>query len=223
MRKTTLCRALVIVATATLTTACAHVTPFVPVTTLVPAGCAATPDLARAQPIVLDPKATPLEQDISELPCAHFADGSIGSYHVYRLPAGGQSYTVSVESLLTGSGWFSPRILLLNAAGQEVRQVKREQFSKRGSTLQATVFFKADNGDEQYMVVAADSSTVGKSEVSLSSNAQTSYIGTGYWMQGTENRQTISYSYNGHVRISAKPRTAVAITSKPSTPPTGTP
>ncbi|MBV8650739.1 MAG: hypothetical protein JO255_04680 [Alphaproteobacteria bacterium] len=189
---------------AALLASCNHALP--PLVTLDGRDCAARPDLAGAQPIILDPDKDVTVRLDATAPCVQAADGTKSVYGVFRLPQSADPYVVSVTSTLSGRGLFSPRLMLVDREGTVLREVPRDDFVFHGTSLYAGI---RSHADEAYMIVASDPQSVGQqvSQTSEHGRATSAPTGGGGFLTigiGSEKTHRFTYSHNGVVTVSAQ-------------------
>lgn len=192
---------------ALLSGACASRAPAPLMAPASPQGCAARWDLAAATPIWLNAEA-PLRQRFDEgSRCASTPEGA-ASYASYRLPVFRQPYWIDIDSEVAGQTLFAPEVLLLDAAGEVVRTIDFERFSRRGERMRATVFLNPENRGERYLVVRAARHAVGRTgERTVSGSVMVPLINTVLPMlviYGTEYEQRYTLSQSGVVYLDAR-------------------
>lgn len=191
-----------------LATGCASSGPTT-VMQLNPRGCATQWDLSSPQAIVLDaPGGAQSHRIDGDTHCLAQPDGVAASYAVYRLPRFRESWTLQLESLITGGGLFAPEALLLDAQGKVLREVAFDRFALRGDRLQTTVFFSQDNAAEQYLLVQSAGAVVGRDERRVVSGSFIVPLLAGalpfLYMQGTESEGSFTYSHSGTINLLAR-------------------
>lgn len=170
-------------------------------------GCAARWDLAAATPIWINAEA-PLRQRFDEgSTCMSTSEGA-SSYASYRLPVFRQPYWIDIDSEVAGQTLFAPEVLLLDAAGEVVRTIDFERFSRRGERMRATVFLNPENREERYLVVRAARHAVGRTgEHTVTGSVIVPLINTVLpilVMYGTEYEQRYTLSQSGVVYLDAR-------------------
>lgn len=180
--------------------------------------CSASPEIARAAPLPVEQRKDsgdggkmepdePLTLTIDRSsPCLDFGDAGRSLYGIVALPQLDGSYVVRVAAEPSQTGIFSPHLVLLDAAGRQVREIDRGSFLFRGEKL--TTQFWA-HPDERYLVVASDPDGVGKQVNRLESQANSTVIampgGVLYLGIGNDQRVNLTYSYGGVVTLLARP------------------
>lgn len=193
-----------------LATACTSTPPLppAPILSLANRVCDAAPDLSRATPLALD-KNKPLQSDVNHLsPCWAMTDGGRSSYAVFGLPASTKPYLLVVDSAPLGLTLFSPKLVLLDAAGRPLRTVLRDQAQFRGGSL--TLFTRV-HADERYVVVASEPQGIGELGQRIQSSLSVTATSVVTVYSGAETANTYTNAHNGQVTVSLRPLAADAI------------
>ncbi|HUK08197.1 MAG TPA: hypothetical protein VLX09_10045 [Stellaceae bacterium] len=168
--------------------------------------CAAEPDLARALLLTLEPVKPVAVVLGANTACWEPVGGPKAIYAAFQLPEASHEYLITGESAPAGLGLFSPRLVVLDAAGQPLREIPRDSFQFHSALLSAGV--RAHQG-ERYLIVASDPSAIGKSEsrIASSSSVSTTCVRTGCIniYAGHEATTTLVYAYNGSITVTARP------------------
>jgi len=193
-----------------LLAACATPAP-PPIVSLDGRSCAASPDLAGAHAVPLDAR-NPVNLDLDgAAACLEGKGGGRSAYAAFRLPASAKPYLLTVTSTPLGDTLFVPRLLLLGAQGQVLREVARDDFMFHGTALYAGL--RAAPA-ERYLIVASDAPSVGQrvSHIVGESRAIPVPVGIGavaLVRSGSERQQVITYAHNGRVTVTAQPMPVV--------------
>lgn len=172
--------------------------------------CAAQPDLAQAQALVLakdaddaKPVATTFD---AKTACFAPTPGAKALYRVFALPQETADYTVSVASAPFGQGIFAPDVSLLDADGKVLRTIPREKFVFRGNAL--TILFRS-HPDEHYLLVSSDPNELGKTFERTQEATQVYTGSTGFGTYqihtGTDTTNQYIYTANGNVSVTLMP------------------
>ncbi len=184
--------------------ACAA-TPPPPTVTLVGRSCVATPDLSTAYALDL-----PTDRDAAvtldeTAPCLEGANGPQGVYAMFQLPDSEVEYLLALTSAPLGEGLFSPLVRILDAEGNVTREIARDAFVFRGSSLSLGLRIRPD---EEYLLVLSDADTVGESISQIQDSRTVNMVSTGtafvYFRTGASVTQTYVYSHNGTITISTE-------------------
>jgi hypothetical protein len=164
--------------------------------------CAQGLDLSTALPVDLPSNgAVTVTLDVNA-PCIVSADGTAGVYSVFALPPHEDEYLLAFSSSPQGAGLFSPLVRILDANGNITREIARDAFVFRGSSL--SLGLRIRPGDA-YLVALSDAGTVGESISQIRDGTFTTgtAVGTGfvYWSSGTSTTETLVYSHNGIVSV----------------------
>jgi hypothetical protein len=135
--------------------------------------------------------------------CFVTADGFNLPAVIVELPAFTQSYSVNVRSMLGGTV-LAPRVDVLDAQKAPRRSLGLQDVRRRGDSLELDVFVTRNDGDDRYLVLYADPSALGQGESRSSMGMQTAYIGTGYWMSGTDTKIQVNYVDEGTLMVTLK-------------------
>jgi hypothetical protein len=135
--------------------------------------------------------------------CLLTADGFNLPAVIVELPAFTQSYSVNVRSMLGGTV-LAPRVDVLDAQKAPRRSLGLQDVRRRGDSLELDVFVTRNGGDDRYLVLYADPSALGQGESRSSMGMQTAYIGTGYWMSGTDTKVQVNYVDEGTLMVTLK-------------------
>jgi hypothetical protein len=122
---------------------------------------------------------------------------------IVELPAFTQSYSVNVRSMLGGTV-LAPRVDVLDVQKAPRRSLGLQDVRRRGDSLELDVFVTKNDGDDRYLVLYADPSALGQGESRSSMGMQTAYIGTGYWMSGTDTKVQVNYVDEGTLMVTLK-------------------
>lgn len=172
-----------------------------PVLTLAGRTCTATPDLAAAQAITKQNDEAKITLDANAA-CLETAGGK-ATYAAFRLPSPTEPTLVDIHSEARGTSIFSPRILMLDANGQQLREISRENFIYRGRSLHAAL---RQQPGEVFLVAVADTGTVGQTDNRLKSDVQSTPIFGGAWVNtGLETQQRNTFSQSGNLIVSIRP------------------
>jgi hypothetical protein len=135
--------------------------------------------------------------------CLVTADGINLPAVLVELPPFTESYVVNIQSLL-GKTVLAPRVDVLDATKTQRRSLGIAETKSRGDSLSIDVFINQENADERYLVLYPDPTALGRGESRSSMGMQTAYIGTGYWMSGTESKQLVNYVDAGTLVVALK-------------------
>lgn len=180
--------------------------------------CTSMPDRATAAVLlppaaidVDDPASTvpdrPLEMTIDgDSPCLQGDEGLRSLYALAALPQEEDPYLVRVTAEPGDEGFFAPRLLLLDEAGQPLREIAPENFVFRG--LRLTGQFRVQP-EERYLVVASDPASVGVREERLASRVDSYQVMLSpVWFSeiriGRDERVGLVRSHGGHVTLLAR-------------------
>jgi hypothetical protein len=185
---------------------CAKAPGAPPLTSLAGRPCAAQPDLAAARPLLLASG-----KDVTvELPaggdCLEAGGVEPSAYAAFKLPDAVEPYLLTVTSKPAGQALFTPRLLLLDAAGATTREVARETFVFHGASLYTGLRVRPG---ERFLVVASDPRSIGQSvdQITASTSATTMSTGVAIFTvhSGAEATQRYTYAHNGTVTVAAEP------------------
>ena len=172
-----------------------------PLLTLAGRTCTATPDLAAAQVIAKQSDEAKITLDINAA-CLETLGGK-ATYAAFRLPSPTEPTLVDVYSEARGTSIFSPKILMLDANGQQLREISRENFVYRGRTLHAALRQQAG---EVFLIAIADTGTVGQTDSRLKSDVHSTLIfGSAFVNTGSETQQRNVFSQSGNLIVSVRP------------------
>ena len=172
------------------------------------ASCARAPDLTKAMAFAApkDGTYTATVRFDDGAACLLDAAGSKNAYVVLALPPVDQPAIVTVTSLAMGQTIFSPRLALLDEKGALLRAIGRDAFMFNGSSLQTQ--FRQRPG-EQYLVIASDSATAGKTVEQIQSLKNTTPIVAGPVVVpvsiGAETKAQLIFAHNGEVTATVAP------------------
>ena len=175
-----------------------------PLTALPPRACAAMPETASA-PVLSDGKSEAIDVT-ADSPCLATPAGP-ALYTAFRLPSR-RPAMVEIVSVLRGEALFSPRALLLNAAGHVNRAIGSDDFlfrddvPFRASGLSALVRLRPEDA---VLVVTSDPETVGRQLSRIVTRVTTTVISTGVVTitqpTGTDRRQELVQAHNGRLVV----------------------
>ena len=189
----------------TLLAGCTHDAGPPPTVSLEGHACVTSPDLGTARPLVLDPD-KPVTVTLDEHATCLEPQGEPKSvYAAFQLASSATPYVVGVTSAPLGEGLFSPRLKILDAQGQLLREVPRSSFTFHGSSLYAGIRV---HPEERYLIVASDPSTLGQTVSQISEHTQANYYGGPVGVEihsGAETTSQFTYAHNGTVTVSAQP------------------
>lgn len=177
-----------------------------PVLTFDGSACAATPDLSSATLLTLASN-KPVKVSVdAATPCMERMQGGKGVYVGFQLPQSVSDFMISVASTPVGQGLFSPRLQLLDSAGKVMREVQRDAFVFRGSSLYAGLRVRPG---ERYLIVISDTESIGQEVSQISTNTQANVAAAGgYYFavhSGSERASTFVYALNGALTVAAEP------------------
>jgi hypothetical protein len=146
-------------------------------------------------------------------PCLRANGERAGLYAPFRLPQRTEEMMLTVRSLPVGRTLLAPRVLLLDAAGREVRRVEADAFLFRGQGLAALVRLRPE---EAFVVVGSTPSLAGLSIDRLQTDIRTNVLVIGRAVvssiQGIESTRQIVFAHNGRVALETKPMEAATVT-----------
>lgn len=172
-----------------------------PVLTLAGRTCTAAPDLATAQVIAKQDGEAKVTLDVNAA-CLETAGGK-ATYAAFRLPNPAEPALVDIYSEARGTSIFSPRILMLDANGQQLREISRDNFVYRGRALHAAL---RQQPGEVYLVAVADTGTVGQTDSRLKSDVQAVVMPGGWAINtGSETQLRNVFSHSGNLIVSVRP------------------
>jgi hypothetical protein len=168
--------------------------------------CVERPDLGSAQELVLATNKPITIAVDTNTPCLEGSDGERSAYAVFGLPSSAEEYLVSVTSVPQGQTLLSPRVMMLDAMGQVLREVPNDIFTFRGRAL--AVGLRVRMG-ERYLVVASDPKSVGQEVSMIQSATMSTVVTTGYFYvpinSGSEAEVNYIYAHNGSITVAATP------------------
>jgi len=185
---------------------CAHPAPDVaPLLAVAADSCAANPALdgaitttATVEGDSEKPATATLDQ---HAPCLVTPEGK-ALYAVFALPDG-EPYTIRVSSVPLGSSILAPRAIVLDAAGQVLRELPVTSFMFRGSNFAA--LYRSHPG-ERYLVVRSDVASAGKPLSRIMERTQQTAASTGYATfviyTGSDLPMNTTWALNGEARVS---------------------
>jgi hypothetical protein len=172
-----------------------------PVLTLAGRTCTTTPDLGNALVIPSQNSEAKIALDANAA-CLETPGGK-ATYAAFRLPATNEPTLVDIHSEVRGTTIFSPRIVMLDATGKQLREIARDNFVYRGRALHLAL---RQQPGEQFLVAIADTATVGQSDTRLKSDVHSTPIfGGGFVNTGTETQQHNIFSHSGNLIVSVRP------------------
>ncbi|MEJ1969802.1 MAG: hypothetical protein WDN03_14375 [Rhizomicrobium sp.] len=175
-----------------------------PVTMIAARSCDTRPALANAVAVAPDPDKPANALIDAQARCLDGAGGK-ALYALFALPDGAP-YTVSVSSVPMGRSTFAPRAILLDSAGNVMRELPDGSFLFRGANL--TALFRAHPG-ERYMAVASDTHLVGRPISRLQENTQVRGAAAGgFYFEihtGSEQTHDSTWSHNGQIVVAVTP------------------
>ena len=177
--------------------------PPMPTLSLEGRSCTDKPDLAAAS-------AVPLENDKpvsvmldDKAPCLQAAGAAKVTYAAFSLPQSTEEYVLTIISAPIGEGRFSPRMALLDAGGDTLREIPPDMFMARGTALRAGL---RRHSGERYLVISADPDTIGQTKSQIVDATKVYQSGGGFQIHtGVENNVSITNAYNGTVTVLAQP------------------
>ncbi|MFD2263934.1 hypothetical protein ACFSM5_13615 [Lacibacterium aquatile] len=161
--------------------------------------CVAKPDIASARPLAAEQELVPVAVDKNSA-CLETPAGR-ATYVAFKLPA--SPALLDIFSLPNGTGNFlSPRAMLLDADGVQLREIARDNFLFRANRLHAAV---RQRPGEAYLVVTSDPASIGQTSDRVSSHAV--YTHTGYAMvtSGYDVKNLVLFAHNGSVGVATRP------------------
>lgn len=191
---------------------CAAMPPAPPaVLTATSRDCALRPDLASAVSLVPDKERSLHHVAVqvgSATPCVQ-REGLNTAYVLYALPADLDDKTLTVGGYLEPLRILSPRVELLDATGNTIRQFRSDDYMYRGLTY--SVLFRP-RPDERFILVTIDPTRVGQRYDSIAIGTNTSataapvaglaagLVGSGNITTGTDVSLSRTFSYEGAVQ-----------------------
>jgi hypothetical protein len=133
-------------------------------------------------------------------------DGRREGVALFRIDA------VPAPSMATVAMWSDPRgtlaakVELLDADFRVLRTHPFADFTRRGMQYSLTVFDNAGGDDVRYLLVSPDAAMVGGSDQHLGSQTSTVFIGTGYWMHGSESTVARPLTDAGNITVTLQPQ-----------------
>jgi hypothetical protein len=183
------------VATSVLLSACVANGP-PPVTSLAGRSCAAAPDLSTAQALTPGKDAIRTVVD-GNTACIETTAGK-ATYAAYKLTDPMSPALIDIFSEATSSAVLTPRVQILGADGQLLREISRDNFVYRGSSLHLAI--RQQPGDT-FLLALSDSASVGQSEARLTSSTQVIVVPVGLAMvpvnTGADAQNTRVFSHTG--------------------------
>jgi hypothetical protein len=171
------------------------------------ANCAAAADLRLAVALPFDAKDGGTVSAVFDrsMPCVSQA-GTPSLYRIYRLPEYAAPYIISIASVPADGRLFAPRVSLLDANGDSVREIARDTTIFRDGDL--SVFFRARKG-EDYLLIESDSERVGQKSERVQESTGTTVLAAGPAIvavhTGNDATTDLVYSHDGSVSITLSP------------------
>ena len=110
-------------------------------------------------------------------------------------------YSIKVAAPV-GKTYFMPAMQLLDEALAVRRTIPAEELKRRGQEFSIEIFMEKQNADERYLLVFIDPDSLGKQDTRTSTRSQTAFIGTGYWIAGVDQTQSMSAVDSGRLTFS---------------------
>lgn len=184
---------------------CATTAPSVPATlAYARTDCATVADTSAALSLVPE-RSRPISSFDHTMdaaaPC--MARGGVSApYMVFELPGDRYAKMIEIGGVMEYARVLSPKVVLLDADGAEVREFTRDQYMFRPGLL-SVQFVPQEN--ERYALVTVDPEAVGKSHDTIVAGTQSTVIYTGFgasnWRSGHEAMMSRGYSFEGPVRV----------------------
>jgi hypothetical protein len=167
--------ALLVPVVAALLAGCAHDPGPPPQVDLASAPCARSMDLARATPLLFDPKN---EKSISVVldgssQCLEGADGARALYKLFALPKTSEPFILMVGASPWGNTLLAPRMALLDDKGAVKRSTTHADFTFRAHNLTALM---RSHADETYLAVSSDTDVLGHSVSRITDSVRTNMV-----------------------------------------------
>ena len=200
------CKALVPLVAAVALSACAATPPPVYRATLDydRTDCGMAADTASAISLLPQKKSsvwTVQRTFATSAPCLKRGE-DVAPHMVFELPGEEHAKMVEVGSVLEVARVLSPKVILLDADGNETREFQRDQYMFRPGLLSVQFVPQAN---ERYAVVTVDREPIGeRHDAIVSSTATSSYyngFGMSNWTTGQEFNTSRAFSYEGLVRV----------------------
>lgn len=193
------------IALASILASCATVAPMQPILRLDGRNCTAAPtlDADNVTPLIFEkPLTLNLDQDAR---CIAAPDGKRSTYVILALSDRTEPYVIGVTSAPRGAALFSPRLLILDAAGTILRERHRDAFMFHGTTLYAGM--RAYPGD-RYLMIASDPASVGQQVSQIIGTTQARAVPAGrgifFMHSGSERGQSAVLTHNGSLTVTAQ-------------------
>jgi hypothetical protein len=169
-----------------------------PTTSIADRTCVAAPDFAAATALGLPARQMRVTLD-GTAPCVE-ANGARSVYTVFRLPEAEGEYLLSLTSAPIGEGLFYPRVTILGANGNTLREISRDAFVFRGNTLSLGLRMRPE---EEYLLVMSDPDTTGQSISRIEEEVTaTTYAVGAVVYSGASTTANYTYAYNGVITVS---------------------
>jgi hypothetical protein len=172
--------------------------------------CATQPDLVAARALALATnKAVTVVVD-DKAPCLADSSGQPSVYAIFTLPQAMEEFLVAVTSVPQGQTLFVPRVMMLDEAGRQLREVSRDTFVFHGPALYLGLRVRPA---ERYLVVASDPKFVGQQVSHIQSATMSNTYGTftaagAIYVNintGSEAALDYTYAHNGSITVAATP------------------
>lgn len=133
--------------------------------------------------------------------CIVVTDGMEGSAALLQLPDFTEPYAVHVAAPVSDTV-VHLRLVLLDATFEAGREIPSAQFKRRGGEVSADVFVNSENSKERYLLVLVDAARIGESDSRVTMRSNVAFVGTGYWISGSDDTQIVNVVDSGTVIVS---------------------
>jgi hypothetical protein len=120
---------------------------------------------------------------------------------LFALPELDAPYVVRIESIVSQT-FVMPRIDMLGADHAPLRTIDHTRFKRRANSTTADIFMNAEHASERFLLIYADPAQIGTTDERLSMGLQSTFIGTGTWMSGSDTKTTVHAVETGSLVVS---------------------
>lgn len=153
-----------------------------------------------------EPKRKPRQAQFADYAGCLERDGDRTGAALFRIDQVPAPSTVTLTIVSDPRGTLAARVELLDEGFKVVRSHRFDEFVRRGSQYSLDMFHNAGDPPVRYLLVSPDAASVGEVDQQMSSQMQTLFVGTGFYMHGTENVSNRPLGDAGNLVVSVRPQ-----------------
>jgi len=117
------------------------------------------------------------------------------------LPAFESSYAIRLSAPTKNAAYVQPRVDMLDAQYSIVRSFGAERVKRRAQEVSLEVFIDPPNAPERFLLLYPDPEHLGEKAQQTTSQTNTTFIGTGFWISGSDKTTSLESTTEGKLTV----------------------